>query len=200
MERWDSGYTAEEQRLGRSRATIKLALEQNTFEQWEIAWTSEKTGRELHAICPKPTKKILKIHEGLCKAASALIVQMKAEKFGLKKFPQSRKIPGFDSPECPCRRVLQSAKHLLIECRLHTRKWIGCGKKIGEKWHLVGYARKRCSPTPNLLKKIRPIHEATRTDQPILVRHHWVALYTSLAANATTEIDRRGVSAATLAW
>lgn len=34
----------------------------------------------------------------------------------------SRKVPGFDSRECPCRRGLQSAEHLLIECRLHTQK------------------------------------------------------------------------------
>ena len=70
----------------------------------------------------EPTKKTLKIHRGLGKAASTLIVQMRTEKIGLKKFLHSRKVPGFDSPECPCRRGLQSAKHLLIECRLHTRE------------------------------------------------------------------------------
>ena len=119
---WDSGYTSEEQKLGRSRATVKLALERKASEQWEMAWTSERTGRELHAICPKPTKKTLEVHRGLGKAASALIVQMRTEKIGLKKFLHSRKVPGFDSPECPCRRGLQSAKHLLVECRLHTQK------------------------------------------------------------------------------
>ena len=119
---WDSGYISEEQKLGRSRTTIRLALEQNTLEQWEKAWTSEKTGRELYAICPKPTKKTLRIHKGLCKAASALIVQMRTEKTGLKKFLHFKKVPGFDSPECPCRRGMQSARHLLVECRLHTRK------------------------------------------------------------------------------
>ena len=51
---WDSGYTAERHELGRARATIKLALEQKTLELWEEAWSSEKTGRELYAICPKP--------------------------------------------------------------------------------------------------------------------------------------------------
>ncbi len=62
--------------LGRTRATIKLALEQRTLGLWEETWPSEKTGRELHAICPKPTKKTLKLHKGLCKAASALIIEM----------------------------------------------------------------------------------------------------------------------------
>ena len=119
---WDSGHTAEKQNLGRLHATVKLALEQSISEQWETAWSNEKTGRELYKICLKPTKQVLKIHKGLRKAASALIVQMRTEKIGLKKFLHSRKVPGFDSPECPCRRGMQSAKHLLVECRIHTGK------------------------------------------------------------------------------
>ena len=117
---WDSGYMAEKHPLERARATIELASEQKTFELWEEAWSNEKTGRELYAICPKPTKKTLKIHKGLCKAASALVVQMRTEKIGLRKFLHSRKVPGFDSPECPCRRGPQSAKHVLTECQTHT--------------------------------------------------------------------------------
>ncbi len=91
-------------------------------ELWEEAWSNEKTGRDLHAICPKPTKKTLKIHNGLCKATSALVVQMRTEKIVLQKFLHSRKVPGFEAPECPCRRGLQFAKHVLIECRIHTGK------------------------------------------------------------------------------
>lgn len=41
--KWDSGYTSEEQKLGRSRATFKLSIEQNTPEQWKKAWASERT-------------------------------------------------------------------------------------------------------------------------------------------------------------
>ena len=119
---WDSGHTAEKHEVGRARATIKLASEQKTLERWEEVWSREKTGRELYAICPKPTKQTLKIHKSLCKAASALVVQMRTEKIGLKKFLHSRKVPGFDSPECPCRRGVQSAKHVLVECRAYTGK------------------------------------------------------------------------------
>ena len=90
--------------------------------RWEAAWSSEKTGGELRTICPKPTKKVLKIHKGLRKAVSALIVQMRTEKIGLRKFLHSRKVLGFDSPECPCRRGAQTAKLLLVECRIHVEK------------------------------------------------------------------------------
>ena len=46
---------------------------------------------------------------------------MRTEKIGLKKFLHFRKVPGFDSPECPYRRGMQSAKHVLTECRAHAR-------------------------------------------------------------------------------
>ena len=126
-EKWEMqimglGYTSERQKLGRSRDIIKLVLERKASKLWEEAWTNEKTGRELHIICPKPTKKTLKIHRGLCKAASILIVQMQIKKIRLKRFLYFRKFPGFDSPECTCRRGLQSIKHLLVKCRLHTQK------------------------------------------------------------------------------
>lgn len=54
--KWDSGHIAEKQALKRARATMELALEQRTLGLWEKTWLSKKTGRELHAICPKPTK------------------------------------------------------------------------------------------------------------------------------------------------
>ena len=90
-----------------------------------MAWTSERAGRKLHAVCPKPTKKTLEVYGGLGKAG-AVIVQMRTEKIGLKKFLHSKKVPGFDSPECPCRQGLQCAKHLLVKCHLHIQKknWI----------------------------------------------------------------------------
>lgn len=101
---WDSGHIAEKQNLGKPRACIKLALEENILAQWETAWSNKKTGRELYRICPKPIKQVLKIHKSLQKAASALVVQIRTEKIGLRKFLRSRKVPGFESPECPCRQ------------------------------------------------------------------------------------------------
>ncbi len=112
---WDSRHTVRKHKVGRAKATIKLASVQKTFERWEKVNSREKTGRELYAICPKPTKQTLKIHKSLCKTSSALVVQMETEKIGLQKFLHSRKVAGFDSSECPCKRRVQSAKHLLVE-------------------------------------------------------------------------------------
>ncbi len=93
--------TAEKHEIGRAKATIQLALKKKTLEHYEKVLSKKKTGRELHAICLKPTKQTLKIHKSLCKAASALVVQMRTEKISLNRFLHSRKVPGFDSPELP---------------------------------------------------------------------------------------------------
>ena len=47
---------------------------------------------------------------------------MRTEKIGLKKFLHFRKVPGFDSLECPCKQGLQSAKHVLIKCQAHAKE------------------------------------------------------------------------------
>lgn len=54
--------------------------------------------------------------------ARPVLFNNKTQHFGLKEFLHSRKVPGCDSPGCPCRRGMQPGKHLLVECRLHTRK------------------------------------------------------------------------------
>ena len=149
-----------------SRATVKLALLQNTSEQWETAWSNEKTGRDLRTICPKPTKNVLKMHKGLWKAASSLIVQMRTEKIGLKKFLHSREVPGFDSPECPCRRGMQSAKYLLIECRMHAGKRNRTGEEDGRKAAFGRICWEEMLTHPRFAKKSRPFHEVAWTDRP----------------------------------
>lgn len=76
----------EKQKLGRLRATVQLVLECKISEIWKIAWTNNKTGKELYAICPKPIQKTLEGYKNLGKVASALVVQMQMEKIGIKNF------------------------------------------------------------------------------------------------------------------
>ena len=113
---WDSRHTAEKHKVAQAKVTIKLASKQKTCDCWEEVWWKEKTGRKRLAICPKPTKQILKRHKAFCKAAIALVVQMKTEKIDFNKFLYSRKAPGFDSLRFSCRQRVQSVKHIHIEC------------------------------------------------------------------------------------
>lgn len=70
-----------------------------------------------------------RVHRVPGKAANYLVVRMRTEKIGLKKFLHSRKMPGFDSQECPCRRGLQSAKHVLIATHREKEQDMGGGLK-----------------------------------------------------------------------
>ena len=52
------------------------------------------------------------------------------EKSGLRKILHARKVPNFYLSEFPCGRETQSAKHLLIKCRIHAEK----KNRIGESF------------------------------------------------------------------
>lgn len=97
-------------------------------ELWAKDWASDKRGRELFRIIPTPTKKVLHLHKGIKKWTSALVVQMRTQKIGLRKFLHSRKVPGYGDPKCVCGRGLQTVLHLLTECPLYY-------KQRGEMWN-----------------------------------------------------------------
>ena len=57
----------------------------------------------------------LKIHNNLMKAESALTTQIRTEKIGLANFLF---IPGVMTPACSCGWQKQTAKHIILHCRL----------------------------------------------------------------------------------
>lgn len=129
----------------------------------------------------QPHKKDVKIFKGLYKAASALVVQMRTEKIGLKK--HSRNVPGFDTPEQPCIRGRQSAKHVLIECRAYTgrrnRTW-------GEDRGKAAFGRISW-PSQNLQRKLR--NSWSRLDLSTNSSPYtWLTTYMLLATNTTAYI------------
>ena len=94
-----------------------------------------------------------------------------------EKFLYFRKVPGFDSPECPCRRGMQSAKHMLTECRTHTRER---NRRREEDRRKVAFGR--INPA-KICQESCAIYEVTRTNRPIQVRHTWLTTHLFLAAN-----------------
>ena len=86
--------------------------------EWKEAWTNEKTGRELHRICPVQTTKVLLLHQSVPRPYSSLIVQMRTAKIGLRQFLFLRKVPDVDDDKCECRRGSQTVRHVLFSCPL----------------------------------------------------------------------------------
>ena len=83
-------------------------------------WRKETKGRATYRHTPVPTKKILQLHEGLSKRESALLVQLRTEKIGLKDFLFQRKMPDVPSPRCECGERRQTVAHILLHSELPT--------------------------------------------------------------------------------
>lgn len=87
----------------------------------ELKWTVETRGRALYKLEPSPRRGIVKLHLGLTKELSALVVQMRTEKIGLREFLFHRKVPGIGNGRCICRQGKQTVKHVLLDCRLYNQ-------------------------------------------------------------------------------
>ena len=66
---------------------------------------------------PAPSKKVLKLHDSLTKRQSAILVQMRTEKIGLRDFLFRRRVPDILDPMCECQEGRQTVRHVLLICR-----------------------------------------------------------------------------------
>lgn len=74
----------------------KTQLALCALNEWKQKWTTETRGRALHKLEPSPRRGIVKLHAGLTKELSALVIQMRTEKIGLCEFLFQRKVPGIE--------------------------------------------------------------------------------------------------------
>ena len=65
---------------------ITTRLAQLVATKWKENWKTETKGRHLRQLQGVPARNVLKIHKGLKKDLSSLIVQMRMGKIGLRKF------------------------------------------------------------------------------------------------------------------
>ncbi|KAF6782471.1 hypothetical protein CSOJ01_16001 [Colletotrichum sojae] len=99
------------------RSTVKTWSHKQSHQTWQTNWKTETRGRASFRLAPKPTKKVIQLHEGLSKRRSALLVQMRTEKIGLQDFLFSRRVPGITNANCPCQEGRQTVSHILLRCR-----------------------------------------------------------------------------------
>ncbi|KAK0367942.1 zinc knuckle [Colletotrichum limetticola] len=100
-----------------SKSSSDGYLPTSSHHTWQTKWETETRGRTSFRLTPKPTKKVLGLHEGLSKRQSALLVQMRTEKIGLQDFLFNRRVPGITNANCPCREGRQTVSHILLRCR-----------------------------------------------------------------------------------
>ena len=65
----------------------------------------------------------LRLHAGLPKPHSSLLTQLRTGKIGLAGFLHTCRVPGIESPACPCRWQQETAKHIVLDCpRFHREQ------------------------------------------------------------------------------
>ncbi|CCF40032.1 zinc knuckle [Colletotrichum higginsianum] len=109
------------QHLYALRSTLKTWTYREANKMWQAKWTAETRGRTTFRYTPRPTKKVLQLHEGLSKRQSSILVQMRTEKIGLKDFLFNRRVPDATDANCPCREGRQTVSHILLRCRRHRQ-------------------------------------------------------------------------------
>ena len=56
------------------------------------------------------------VHDGLQKAESSAVVQIRSQHIGFNRYLFKRKVPGIEGPSCPCGWWSQDVKHILMNC------------------------------------------------------------------------------------
>jgi hypothetical protein len=116
--------------------TWKETIRNHTQKRWNELWSTyiaaipagkTKTPAQRATISYSP-----KIHEGISKATTSLITQIRTEKIGLNAFLADRRVPGF-SPQCSCGNPRQTAKHVLYYCQEYADKREALFKAAGTK-------------------------------------------------------------------
>ena len=69
----------------------------------------------------------LKLHEGLFKAQSSVLTQLRTGVNGFGHTLAKLKVPGFESPACLCGSGGETGEHVLLHCPLEDerRAWAG---------------------------------------------------------------------------
>jgi len=106
-----------------NRQSPKAALLTTWKERWELEQAAAHrrsrnvTRTDLAASVP-PGTKTLRLHDGLHKAESSLLVQLRTGKIGLKHFLLQARVPEILTDTCECGQARETASHLAVFCPL----------------------------------------------------------------------------------
>lgn len=103
-----------QQRLLRTAVESKIREAINTL--WEHDWQTSLHGRAVYELTPAPTKQVLKMHRGLHRALSTVIIQMRTGKIGLRHYLYQRGVPDIPDRDCRCGKATQTVQHILLAC------------------------------------------------------------------------------------
>jgi hypothetical protein len=122
MREIDTGVTAPKPaRLEGLHSAARRTIRKILHQEWEENWRSGNTGRVLYRIAPRPSKRVLKLHQELSKPLSSILTQMRTGRIGLREYLHKRNVPDIEDNRCQCRQAPQTISHVLLTCRRHAR-------------------------------------------------------------------------------
>jgi hypothetical protein len=125
---------------------------QKVLQDWTARWEedcrrterivrpgTDPGGRQTVPEDTPPNRAVLKLHSGLRKAESSVLVQARTGRIGLAKFLHKRKVPGVLSAQCRCGAGEETPRHMALFCTeeagrrqgLRTDGSINCQQLIG---------------------------------------------------------------------
>lgn len=101
----------------RLAAAAKRDIRQRTKDRWAKQWEREKTSAPTKRLVQAPNKKTLRLYEALSKPQSAILIQMRTMRIGLRHF--LFKIKTSETDRCVCDEGSQTTKHVVIQFPLY---------------------------------------------------------------------------------
>jgi hypothetical protein len=98
-------------RRQRDKKAIWLALRTRWEERWRAAPRSAA-----EALPQPPDAKVLRLHEGLHKAESSILTQLRTGKIGLADFLYKAGVPEVASTACSCGYEQETPRHVTVFC------------------------------------------------------------------------------------
>jgi reverse transcriptase-like protein len=108
---WVEEWVGTEQENGGGGRSTKETLQ----GKWEDRWRAAARNTS-EAIQQPPDKRVLLLHEGLHKAESSVLTQVRTGKIGLADFLHRIGVPEATSPACACGYERETARHTTVFC------------------------------------------------------------------------------------
>ncbi|EAQ84813.1 hypothetical protein CHGG_08827 [Chaetomium globosum CBS 148.51] len=116
-------------------------------EAWKARWLEERDGRVItrpaddfdHQQETLFRNETLRRHDGLSKAKSSLLIQIRTGAIGLRDFLFTRGVPEVLTPACECGEGRETAEHLVVWCLAPplTRRWERTGIRTRRDFYSV---------------------------------------------------------------
>jgi hypothetical protein len=94
----------------------KVRLHAAELRDWTARWERGRRARTWGEVESPPSNRQLQLHNGLQKAESSILIQLRTARIGFAHFLHKANVPGFETPLCPCGRGPQTTRHVVLWC------------------------------------------------------------------------------------